>query len=316
LDEQDDVADLPQPSDPQPDRAASTCFGYTADSSLPLTVCRPGPGQPLTIAESDLEPTMADPPLLEWHEAGRPFARLWVDAPVFTLWIDAIGWFRIDRRGPSIVAPASSGGIRREARLWGVPAALCFMERGDLPLHAACVDIGGAGVLLAAPGRHGKTTLAAALMQAGHRLLAEDLTCVRPRPRPAVLPGPALLRVRKDVFAELSFDAPVVDEDDTRMYVVPDEAARGTGDAVELRAAIFLRTHEADEVRLDRVDAPGDALRDFWTLSFNLPTDEDRARCFDGIAQLAATVPIWNLTRPLTYASLPRVVHAIEELVS
>jgi hypothetical protein len=198
-----------------------------------------------------------------------------------------------------------------------VPAALCFMDRGDLPLHAAAVDVGGSAVVFAAPGRYGKTTLAAAFMQAGHRLLSEDLTCVRTSPTPAVWPGPALARVRKDAFARLSFPrAAVVDEDDTRMYVMPDQVSRGNAAAVPLRAVVFLRTRDSDGIDLQPVDNAADALRDLWTLSFNLPDDEDRTRCFSAITQLAGAVPIWNLTRPLSYESLPLIIATIEKLVT
>jgi hypothetical protein len=302
------------------DLRPNTCFGYLPRSTVPFAVCRPGGDEVfdrIEISEVRLDLEMPTRPLLEWHEGGRPFARLWDDAPRFTVWIDSIGWFEIDRTVPSIVIPAESNGIRREARLWGVPAALCFMGRGDLPLHAAAVDINGSAVVFAAPGRYGKTTLAAAFMQAGHRVLSEDLTCVRTNPTPVVWPGPALLRVRKDAFRRLAFsDADVVDEDETRMYVVPDQPARGSGAGVPLRAIVFLRRHESERLVLERVEETQTALPDLWTLSFNMPNDTDRTRCFSTITQLAGSVPIWNLARPLSYESLPRVIETIERLVA
>ncbi|MGZ5971707.1 MAG: hypothetical protein ACXWP4_28750, partial [Polyangiales bacterium] len=107
-------------------------------------------------------------------------------------------------------------------------------------------------------------------------------------------------------FARLSFPrADVVDEDDTRMYVMPDQIARGNAAAVPLRAVVFLRTRNSSGIDLELIDDTGDALRDLWTLSFNLPNDEDRTRCFSAIAQLAGAVPIWNLARPMSYESLP-----------
>jgi hypothetical protein len=302
------------------DSRPSTCFGYLPRSTVAFTACRPGADaafDPIEISESERTIEMPTIPLLEWHEVGRPFARLWDDSPRFTVWIDGIGWFEIDRSVPSIVIPAESNGIRREARLWGVPAALCFMGRGDLPLHAAAVDVNGSAVVFAAPGRYGKTTLAAAFMQAGHRLLSEDLTCVRTNPTPAVWPGPALLRVRKDAFSRLSFSHDdVVDEDETRMYVMPDQQARGSGAAVPLRAIVFLRTHDSEQLVLERVEETRAALPDLWTLSFNMPNDTDRTRCFSTITQLAGSVPVWNLARPLSYKSLPRVIETIENLLA
>ena len=76
-----------------------------------------------------------------------------------------------------------------------------------------------------------------------------------------------------------------------------------------LRAVVLLRGAD-DGIALDRVPA-AEALRDLWPLSFRLPTVEDRARCFDGIARLAAGVRLWNLLRPLRLPDLGRVVERI-----
>jgi hypothetical protein len=48
-----------------------------------------------------------------------------------------------------------------------------------------------------------------------------------------------------------------------------------------------------------------------WSVSFKLPTDADRARCFDFLARLAGAVPIWNLKRRLDFDNLPKVVDQI-----
>src|SRR2546430_14670805 len=80
------------------------------------------------------------------------------------------------------------------------PPALCCMHRGALPLHAAAVEIESRAVVIAAPGRHGKTTLALAFQRHGYRVLTEDLACCSLASTPKLLPGPALLRVRPDVY--------------------------------------------------------------------------------------------------------------------
>ena len=168
--------------------------------------------------------------------------------------------------------------MRREERLWGVPTMLCFLARGDVPLHAAAVNVGGEAVLLAAPGYYGKTTLAAGFDAAGYRVLAEDVACIRFAPEPHVVPGPALLRVRGDV-AE-SFDLPgarAVAESDNRVHFSLDPARRGDCTPVPLHAIVLLRKGE-DGIALERV-AAADTLRDLWLLSFRLPTLEDRDRC-------------------------------------
>ena len=83
-------------------------------------------------------------------------------------------------REPSVTigSPDDALTLTAEVRMFGVPSSLITLERGDLSMHAAAVEVGGGAVVLAGPSRYGKTTLAAAFAAAGHRVLAEDMaTC-------------------------------------------------------------------------------------------------------------------------------------------
>jgi len=88
-----------------------------------------------------------------------------------------------------------------------------------------------------------------------------------------------------------------------------DDTARGDGAPVPIAGVVFLRRSE-DTLSMERVPAHR-ALPDLWTLGFKFPTDADRTRCFRGIAELAARVPIWNLHRRLAFEELPAVVDRI-----
>ena len=291
-----------------------SCYGFQPVSELSFEYLRGGTGEPFAVGELESE---ADEPegdlLVEWTPIPnrRIWARLYADGPRYRLWVEGHGTFEVDPQAPSVGLPsAAAGSVRREERLWGVPTMLCFLARGDVPLHAAAVDVGGEAVLLAAPGYYGKTTLAAGFDAAGYRVLAEDVACIRFTPEPHVVPGPALLRVRRDV-AE-SFDLPgarAVAESDNRIHFSLDPARRGDSTPVPLHAVVLLRKGE-EGIALEPVPA-ADTLRDLWLLSFRLPTVEDRERCFGGIARLAATVRISNLVRPLRLDELPRVIERI-----
>ena len=183
-----------------------TCFGYEIRSQLDLHYLRSGTGMPLEIELGDQATAVpGDEPLLEWLPApDLPFhGRLHRFEEKYLLWISGVGWFGIDPAGPRITVPPEADGVRREERIWGLPAILCLLGRGDLPLHAAAVEIDGRAVVLGAPRTFGKTTLAAAFARDGFRLLSEDLTCVRRGDEPHVVPGPAMLRLRHDVAEHL-----------------------------------------------------------------------------------------------------------------
>jgi hypothetical protein len=291
-----------------------SCYGFEPVSELRFEYLRSGGGEPFAVAELADEPDGLDGELVtEWTPIPdrRVWAKLYADGPRYRLWVDGFGTFAVDPAAPSVGLPASDvDDVRREERLWGVPTMLCFLARGDLPLHAAAVDVGGGAVLLAAPGYFGKTTLAAGFDVAGYRVLAEDVSCVRFSPEPQVIPGPAMLRVRRDVAGSLELPgAHAVAESGDRVHYSLDPARRGDSSPVPLRAIVLLRSGE-DGIALEPVPA-ADALRDLWPLSFRLPTVEDRERCFGGIARVAASVRISNLVRPLTLDELPRVVERI-----
>lgn len=64
------------------------------------------------------------------------------------------------------------------AFLLGSNLAFLCHQRGLLPLHAACVKIGGKAIILAGDSGVGKSTLAAAFLRRGFPILADDITVV------------------------------------------------------------------------------------------------------------------------------------------
>lgn len=295
------------------DPVDGSCYGFQPVSDLAFEYLRDGGGEPLAVDEHEAAEEGNGVLVTEWTPipGRRLWARLYADGPRYRLWVEGYGSFAVDPQAPRVALPTGAeSAVRREERLWGIPAMLCFLARGDLPLHAAAVDVGGEALLLAAPGYFGKTTLAAGFDVAGYRVLSEDVSCLRFSSQACVVPGPAMLRVRQDVADRLVLPrARAVASSDNRVHFSLDPDRRGDSNPVPLRAVLLLRGAD-DGIALERVPA-GEALRDLWPLSFRLPTVDDRARCFDGIARLAGSVPLWNLLRPLRLDDLGRVVERI-----
>src|SRR2546430_5944933 len=211
--------------------------------------------------------------------------------------------------------PACDDRHAREQRLWATPAALCFMHRGDVPLHAAAVETDARAVLLAAPHHRGKTTLALAFHREGFRVLSEDLACCRLDPEPTLLPSPALLRIRPDVYdGQPPAGTHFVAARPGRVYIAVDEDRRGSGAPIPIAAIVFLR-ESANGIAMERA-AMAPAIRDLWTLRFHLPGQAARARSFTQLTQLADAVPTWNLYRPARLDALDATVSRVVEACS
>ena len=291
-----------------------SCFGFSVRSDLDFQYLRDGGGDRLEILEGNPPDRPPGELLREWSPPFAPVPiRLYRDGGEFRLWVDDFGWIQVDPAWPRITVPRSVDPIRREERIWGTPITLCLLHRGDVPLHAACVEVEGKALLLAAPGRFGKTTLAAAFAQEGYRVLAEDLVCLRAGPRPAVIPGPAMLRVRKDVANAFRIPGAVeVGRDGERAHWAL-QSFRGTCAPVPVAGVALLLEGEGPP-RLVRAPGP-QAVRDLWALSFNLPTNEDRGRCFSAVAGLVASTRVWHFSRTLRLEELPATIRCLMDAV-
>jgi hypothetical protein len=294
-----------------------SCQGFTINSDYRFLFTRPG----ISRDQLSVVPMLGEPPspdqtqILDWQTENGVVARLYGGGRIFTFWAEGAGWFRIAPFDGTIEIPdAPPDALRRETQLWGVPTMLAFTRLGDLSLHAAAIEINGVAVLVAAPGRFGKTTLSVAFHRAGHRLLSEDISRLQLEPEAVVMPGPAIVRMRADTFdGDIPGGMSIASQARGRVEMAIDDDRRGGAAPVPVRAVVLLRESLGDRVELERV-ATMDAIPDLWTLAFRLPESGDRSRAFQQVAEFADRVPVWNLSRPLTMSRLPDVVAKVEEL--
>jgi hypothetical protein len=294
------------------------CFGYSLRSNAPLAYARTGEGPALELDVTSVTPVPSDAePVMTFHS---PTPDRTVTGHVYTdgadryrVWVDGGGWYTVDVPAGRVELPSTTPAIAREEALWGVPGRILLVERGDLPLHAGAVEVDGRALVFSAPTRHGKTTLAALLTAAGFRLLSEDLVDVQFTPAPVVVPGPAFLRLRRDVLELV--DVPgttVVAESAGRAHLAIDPSLRGTCDPLPVAAVVLLRT--GDRVTVTSTDQ-ADAIRDVWSQGFAMPTRRSRAQTFDNIGRLVSSVPVLDVSRPLRMDAVPRVIDALVDLV-
>jgi hypothetical protein len=294
--------------------AGPSIYGFSVRTRETLRFLRSGGGaEPLEIfaaAHARARPRIE--PLADWALIGTEYearATLYRVEDGYEFWATDAGAYHVDPEKARIEIPDGGDEILREQRLWGIPVMLCYMHRGDFSLHAAAVEIGSGAVLLAAPSRYGKTTLALAFHRHGYRILSEDLVCCRSEPSWEVLPGPALVRMRTDVYdGHPPQGTHVVAARPDRVFLGLDDHRKGASGPVPIKAIALLR--ESEELRIEPAKASA-VLPDLWHLNFRLATDEDRARSFQQLARLAGSVPSWNVHRPLRLESLDKTVELI-----
>jgi hypothetical protein len=290
-------------------------FGFTIRGTASLQFLRDGGGEEtLEVVEVDTSPEHPEGvPLGEWRLQGTTYparAAVYRVEGGYLYWASDAGRFLVDLDHGRIEVPAGGDAILREQRLNGMPMLLSFARRGDFSLHAAAVQVGSSAVILAAPSRFGKTTLAFGFHLAGHRILSEDLVCCRPGTF-EVLPGPSLVRLRPDVYGGSPPEGMrVVSERPDRVILALEGERRGDSRPVRIGGIAFLR--EGDDARIEEADAV-DSLRDLWHLGFRMPTVEGRAGSFRLLAQLAGGVPVWNVYRPLRLSEIAETVALIAD---
>jgi len=293
------------------------CGGFAIHSPLSFATLRAGAGQPLRVVHAPTSGDRTDRPVVQWApRPGNPFeGRLHRDGTGYAFWANDAGWFLIDPGRGVIGCSEPALTLRRELRLFGVPLSICAFAAGDLSLHGAAVELFGQAVLIAGPSLYGKTTLAAALAAAGHRLLSEDSSRCGTAGGPHLFPGPAVARLRPDVAGAVMIPGAQLTEPDADRHpllIAPER--RGDAAAVPLHSIVVLRETTGD-VELRSYDSR-EAARDLLSLSFIPPERQAVAAAFERLVDLVAHVEVVELHRPKRSEAIPAVIALLERHVA
>ncbi|MER8895062.1 serine kinase [Mesorhizobium sp. M0676] len=85
--------------------------------------------------------------------------------------------------------------------LLGPVMALLLHQRGLLILHASAIAVGGKSAVFMGDKGAGKSTIASAMIRAGHRLLTDDVVALDLTDRPMIVPGFPQLKLAADAAA-------------------------------------------------------------------------------------------------------------------
>lgn len=272
--------------------------------------------RPLTLFEGE-PPSFDGPEAKPWFDGkGRVVARSRTVGAHHWLAVAGIGAYRFPRVAPADMLPVVEGKPEPDVPLAELedvylrsvlPVAL--QAYGLEVLHASAVEIAGTGVVaLCGRSTSGKSTLAYALAERGHRHVADDAVVVDP-PSRRVLPLPTAARLRAP--SAQHFRA----ADKSSVFVSLEGWDERSAAPLPLAAAVLLR-RGPPELTLRTVDARAafeELLAEAYV--FDLGDPERKRAMMRAYLGIAAALPVYELAYPDGLEHLPAVCDAIASAV-
>lgn len=220
------------------------------------------------------------------------------------------GWLHFDHDAEAKTLAVAGSASWKEAVpvLAGVACAVLLSSAGTPLLHGAALAFDGGAVVILGDSGQGKSTLAAALLRAGGRMLSEDLLVVTRRGSAfEVEPGYSRISLLPDSYAALGLsggggEAPEPRSGTGKSWI---EAAASAEPAAIRRLYILAAPDPAAPdgraELLSRSAAAPALVRQLYGVPWIRPAGEaDLALC----GWLAARVPVFTLSRSATLSRL------------
>lgn len=292
------------------DHLRYSAFELTISSELELPELLPGSAEPDVAIRRASVPHHLDAPL----GTGVLFE---ASPQQFLLRVEGVGRYLV-RDGNRIDVDADHNAPPLQLRnlLLGPVLTALLHQRGVMVLHAAGVVGPRGAVLMAGGSGRGKSTLLAALVALGYRVLCDDAAAIRldGQGRPFVSPGMPLAKLWRDAVAKLGYEpdslAPAAHG--LEKYGLP-LAPQISPAAVPLSHVFLLQLGNHPDVRED-------ALSVLAALA-GLRAHTRSARALEGLrmqhtnfrlaAAIASAVPVVRLSRPRRGDSLDEVIRRI-----
>jgi hypothetical protein len=236
------------------------------------------------------------------------------DSTVLQVFHEEVGRFSVRAGSEIVMAPAASAEecvIQR----WIAEGALTLVlhQRGYLLFHGSAVALkDGVAVFLGGP-HFGKSTLAAALHQLGHDVLADDCIVIADSSEhPLVVPSSSELKLWPDAATSLGHDVEKMPRVHPRFEKRIHTIRREPRSALPLRCLYVLsRAETAEILPLTRREGIMELVRhSAWAELFHVVNAGPQfLRC----ARLAQVVPIRRLQRPWSLSVVPAIAQMIED---
>jgi hypothetical protein len=232
---------------------------------------------------------------------------------------DDTGTFDISSDGRTIrwhpPARPDLDAVRKD--VMGRVIALCLQQQGVTTLHGSAVELADVAVAFLAPKYHGKSTTAAALIEAGARPLSDDLVAVTAGDTPSVLSSAPLMHLWKDSAEQVlrASRGAQIEAGTTKLQIQWDKSARMDHTPVRLGGVYLLAPVRAlgmtgiRRVRMGGVQAALALLGQSKVGA--LIGVERRGALLQRLGDLADRVPVYRLEVPRDFERLPELTSTI-----
>ena len=221
-------------------------FGFNVESCMDLPHLPPGGALPdIRIRFGHV----AWPPEEAGDSDGKPYQ---IEPGRATFWVPGLAAFQISN-GNEITIESYQPGREVELTqlLLGSAFAGILHQRGFLVLHGSTIETDQGAVVFSGDRGIGKSTLAAAFVHLGYRLLTDDVCAMDVDPRsgnPVVRPSYPLMRLHESALGLLGLESNglALADPDRRKFFVP-LGSRFSGEPLPLRRVFDIRQDDATE---------------------------------------------------------------------
>jgi hypothetical protein len=238
------------------------------------------------------------------------------DGSTYVRW-DSVGEFLVASDGRRITCRRAEESSLESFQVYMLGQALSFalIKQRFEPLHATVVVVDDEAVAFLGSNASGKSSLAACFLEAGYRLLTDDLLILQASSdRILAYPGPPRIKLFPtiaDRFLGRTAD-PVHMNADTNKLILPIDEHRSCASPVALKAIYSLAaprdTRRTCNVSIETL-SPREAFVELVKSTFNrrLVTPERLERQFSMMASLADVIPVKKLAYPRAIDRLPDI---------
>jgi hypothetical protein len=295
-------------------------YGIVVVSDTPLALPNYGHGAlgqveylsaPASVFLTAMQGASFDPRSDSWYRIA--FLQ---DGSTYVRW-ETVGEFLVAADGRRITCRAAeeSSGESFQVYMLGQALSFALVKQGFEPLHATVVAVDDQAVAFLGGNAFGKSSLAACFLEAGCRLLTDDLLVLRESSREILAyPGPPRLKLFPKIASRFlgQMGNRVHMNAHTEKLILPLDEHRRCSSPVSLKA-VYSLVAPRDACRKPGVSierlSPGEAFVELVKGTFNrrLMGPGRLARQFDAMAGLADRISVQKLTYPRAIDRLQEV---------